>query len=185
VPLRTPTTNTSESPSCGASALQNQIATLTLTSLSSPTLRKHAMSKIATLTKTRLYHRPHRAPLLLVHEGPQRWYRPCTTFQKILVPPIRYPWITRPPIRYPPWYHWEEPSSRCLARCPEHRRKHATQNSALWSFGLQIWRKHAIPIADTRALVSGTVINYLYLYFGVLLISFNTIHSILRMVYVR
>jgi hypothetical protein len=118
-----------------AKTRHDPIATLTIrltpTSLSSPIPTPNAS-------------RCHRAPLLLVYEGPQRWYRPCTTFQKILVPPIRYPWITRPPIRYPPWYHWDEPSSRCLARCPEHWRKHATQNSALRSFGLQLWRKHAM-----------------------------------------
>ena len=169
----------------GGAPQRAHIATMTLTSL--------PKKKIATLTvrltptslsspiPTPNASRCHRAPLLLVYEGPLRWYRPCTTFQKISTAhqvPLDNETTHQVPSVVPLGRTFVSVSctmSRALAKT-----RHAPE---LRSATLAKTRHD--PIADTRALVSGTVINYLYLYFGVLLISFNTIHSILRMVYVR
>ena len=155
-----------------AHVITKKIATLTVrltpTSLSSPIPTPNAS-------------RCHRAPLLLVYEGPLRWYRPCTTFQKISTA-HQVPLDNETTHQVPSVV----PLGRTLVSvsCTMSRALAKTRHAPELRFATLAKTRHD-PIADTRALVSGTVINYLYLYFGVLLISFNTIHSILRMVYVR
>ena len=125
--------------------------------------------------------RCHRAPRSSFTRGPLRWYRPCTTFQKISTA-HQVPLDNETTHQVPSVV----PLGRTLVSvsCAMSRALTKTRHAPELRFATLAKTRHD-PIADTRALVSGTVINYLYLYFGVLLISFNTIHSILRMVYVR